>query len=67
MTELELNHLVLRYCRQIIMKMMDHVRSTMRGGESSPPQVRRHRSPASKTDNDASLYPVFFALAHLAF
>ena len=31
MTELELNHLVLRYCRQIIMKMMDHVRSTMRG------------------------------------
>jgi myo-inositol-1(or 4)-monophosphatase len=31
MAELELDHLVLRYCRQIIMKTMDHVRSTMRG------------------------------------
>lgn len=32
MAELEFDHLVLRYCRQIIMKTMDHVRSTMRGG-----------------------------------
>ncbi len=31
MAELELDQLVLRYCRQIIMKTMDHVRSTMRG------------------------------------
>jgi myo-inositol-1(or 4)-monophosphatase len=31
MAELEIDHLVLRYCRQIIMKTMDHVRSTMRG------------------------------------
>ena len=29
--ELEFDHLVLRYCRQIIMQAMDHVRSTMRG------------------------------------
>lgn len=32
MPELEFDQLVLRYCRQIIMKTMDHVRSTMRGG-----------------------------------
>lgn len=31
MAELEFDHLVLRYCRQIILKVMDHVRSTMRG------------------------------------
>ena len=31
MAELEFDQLVLRYCRQIIMKTMDHVRSTMRG------------------------------------
>jgi myo-inositol-1(or 4)-monophosphatase len=31
MAELEIDQLVLRYCRQIIMKTMDHVRSTMRG------------------------------------
>ena len=31
MAELEFDHLVLRYCRQIILKTMDHVRSTMRG------------------------------------
>jgi len=31
MAELEFDHLVLRYCRQIIMKTMDHVRGAMRG------------------------------------
>lgn len=31
MSELEFDQLALRYCRQIIMKTMDHVRSTMRG------------------------------------
>jgi len=31
MAELELDQLVLRYCRQIIMKAMDHVRGAMRG------------------------------------
>jgi myo-inositol-1(or 4)-monophosphatase len=31
MAELEFDHLVLRYCRQIIMTTMDHVRATMRG------------------------------------
>src|SRR5208282_6378434 len=31
MSELSLDHLVLRYCRQIILKTMDHVRSAMRG------------------------------------
>jgi len=31
MAELEFDQLVLRYCRQIIMKTMDHVRSNMRG------------------------------------
>lgn len=30
MTALDLNHVVLRYCRQIIMKAMDHVRNSMR-------------------------------------
>ena len=28
--ELELDQLALRYCRQIIMQTMDHVRSSMR-------------------------------------
>jgi fructose-1,6-bisphosphatase/inositol monophosphatase family enzyme len=31
MPELEFDHLVLRYCRQIILKTMDHVRGAMRG------------------------------------
>jgi len=31
MAELEFDQLVLRYCRQIIMKTMDHVRGAMRG------------------------------------
>ena len=31
MAELEFDHLVLRYSRQIILKTMDHVRSAMRG------------------------------------
>ena len=31
MPELEFDQLVLRYCRQIIMKTMDHVRGAMRG------------------------------------
>jgi hypothetical protein len=31
MAELEFDHLVLRCCRQIILKTMDHVRSAMRG------------------------------------
>ena len=31
MAELEFDQLVLRYCRQIILKTMDHVRSAMRG------------------------------------
>jgi hypothetical protein len=30
MTELEFEHLVLRYCRQNILKTMDHVRGAMR-------------------------------------
>lgn len=35
----ELDHLVLRYCRQIIMKTMDHVRSSMR--EDSLHEMKR--------------------------
>src|SRR5208337_1794940 len=31
MAELDFDHLVLRYCRQIILKTMDHVRAAMRG------------------------------------
>jgi hypothetical protein len=31
MTKLPLDHLVLRYCRRIIMKTVDHVRGAMRG------------------------------------
>lgn len=31
MAELEFDQVVLRYCRQIIMKTMDHVRGAMRG------------------------------------
>jgi hypothetical protein len=31
MPELEFDHLVPRYCRQIILKTMDHVRGAMRG------------------------------------
>jgi len=39
MPELELDHLVLRYCRQVIMQAMDHVRSRMR--EENMPYLRR--------------------------
>ena len=39
MSELSLDHLVLRYCRQIIMQAMDHVRSRMR--EENLPYLRR--------------------------
>ena len=31
MADLEFDQLVLRYCRQIVMKTMDHVRGAMRG------------------------------------
>ena len=39
MSELSLDHLVLRYCRQVIMQAMDHVRSRMR--EENLPYLRR--------------------------
>ena len=39
MTELDLDQLVLRYCRQIVMKAMDHIRSTMR--EENLPRMRQ--------------------------
>ena len=39
MAELELDQLVLRYCRQVIMLAMDHVRSRMR--EENLPALRR--------------------------
>jgi len=39
MEELTLDHLVLRYCRQIIMQAMDHVRSRMR--DENLPALRR--------------------------
>jgi hypothetical protein len=39
MPELELDQLVLRYCRQVIMLAMDHVRSRMR--EENLPALRR--------------------------
>lgn len=38
MAELTLDHLVLRYCRQIIMQAMDHVRSRMR--EENLPRLK---------------------------
>ena len=38
-TELELDQLVLRYCRQVILRAMDHVRSRMR--EETLPALRR--------------------------
>ena len=38
MTELTLDYLVLRYCRQIIMQVMDHVRSRMR--EENLPRLK---------------------------
>lgn len=38
MTELTLDHLVLRYCRQVVMEAMDHVRSRMR--EKNLPYLR---------------------------
>jgi myo-inositol-1(or 4)-monophosphatase len=40
MDELTLDHLVLRYCRQIVMQTMDYVRSRMR--EEDLPALRRH-------------------------
>ena len=40
MENLSLDHLVLRYCRQIVMQTMDHVRSRMR--EEDLPALRRH-------------------------
>ena len=40
MEDLTLDHLVLRYCRQIVMQTMDHVRSRMR--EEDLPALRRH-------------------------
>jgi myo-inositol-1(or 4)-monophosphatase len=39
MTALTLDHLVLRYCRQIIMQTMDHIRGRMR--EENIPYLRR--------------------------
>jgi myo-inositol-1(or 4)-monophosphatase len=39
MEELTLDHLVLRYCRQIVMQAMDHVRSRMR--EENLPALKR--------------------------
>jgi myo-inositol-1(or 4)-monophosphatase len=39
MEELTLDHLVLRYCRQIVMQAMDHVRSRMR--EENLPALRQ--------------------------
>ena len=39
MSELELDQLVLRYCRQVIMLAMDHIRSRMR--EENLPALRR--------------------------
>ncbi len=39
MTELDLDQLVLRYCRQVIMSAMDHVRSRMR--EENLPLLKR--------------------------
>lgn len=44
MTEMDLDQLVLQYCRQIIMKTMDHVRGTMRG-ENVTRMQRRADSP----------------------
>lgn len=51
----ELDHLVLRYCRQIILKTMDHVRSTMRGGNRlrlkcavSDPQLQKSEQNLTK-------------------
>ena len=40
MEELTLDHLALRYCRQIIMETMDYVRSRMR--EENLPALRRN-------------------------
>jgi myo-inositol-1(or 4)-monophosphatase len=39
MAELTLDHLVLRYCRQVVMEAMDHVRSRMR--DENLPSLRR--------------------------
>lgn len=39
MSELTLDHLVLRYCRQVVMQAMDHVRSRMR--EENLPYLRQ--------------------------
>jgi hypothetical protein len=39
MSELELDQVVLRYCRQVIMPTMDHVRTRMRE-ENRPARFR---------------------------
>ena len=54
MEELTLDHLVLRYCRQIIMKTMDHVRGAMRGEnrlhlKQAVADPRLHKSPQNLT------------------
>ena len=61
MAELEFDHLVLRYCRQIIMKTMDHVRSAMRGENRlhlkcavTDPQLQKSKQNLTKAiDRDA--------------
>jgi myo-inositol-1(or 4)-monophosphatase len=61
MAELEPDHLVLRYCRQIIMKTMDHVRGTMRGENRlhlkravADPQLQKSKQNLTKAiDRDA--------------
>lgn len=45
MPELELDQLVLRYCRQIILEAMDHVRGRMRG--DNVPVMRSHVAKAA--------------------
>jgi hypothetical protein len=63
-TELELDHLVLRYCRQIIMKTMDHVRGTMRGENRlhlkravTDPQLHKSKQNLTKAiDRDAEVH-----------
>lgn len=50
MPELELDHLVLRYCRQVVMQAMDHVRSRMR--EEDVPCLRRRVENAAIRKSD---------------
>ena len=56
MAQLELDQLVLRYCRQVIMETMDHVRSTMRGANiasmkhrADNPTIRKSEENPTKT------------------